>query len=747
MSDRLQPAGMPRRNLLKGGALLIGFSLAGAARSESLGPFPQPQITGPSPDPNRIDTWFAVHGDNRVTLFIGKPDIGQGNATALSQIAAEELDVAVEQITVARQTSGVSPDQGEVDASSSVEQAGAQLRLAAAEARQALLAMAAKRLGAPVETLTVARGVVRTPMGGSTTYGELIGNRRFDIAFTGTAPVKSPGDYRIVGQRTPRSDSPSKVSGTFDYMQFVKVAGMLHGRVVRPRGQYAYGVVPKVLSVDQASIAGIAGARVVRQGDFVGVVAPREWDAIKAARALKVVWAHAPPGLAGHDKVFDAMQSARTQDAVVHSTGAVDPALASAAHVVEGRFEGAYQAHGPFAPHCAIADVRSDRAEVMSCSQGVYATRHSVSEVLPGIPVEKITVTQYEGSGTYGSSCYNDVAQCAAVMSRLAGAPVRVQFMRWDEFGWDNFGPAHLGRVKVAADAAGKITAYQYDGWQHGWTTYDAAHEFAAGVRQPLSKQDRAREVNKLNLAVMYDIPNRQLNNHHIDARDGFLRGYSLRSPLDLAQTFGSEQMIDELAIRLKLDPVDFRRRNISDLRWLGVLEAVTKAADWRPKVSGTARSSGPRLKGRGVGMGTHFVSRGAAVADVEVDRATGKVFVTQLWGALDAGLVVNPAIVEAQIIGMQTQTVSRMLFEEVTFDTTHVTSLDWNTYPVLRFDEHPKIHPIVVQQPLEKSTGAGEEVMGATAAAIANAVFDATGVRFHRLPLTAERVRTALIA
>ena len=725
--------------------MLIGFALAGRSRAESLGPFPVPEITGPSPDPQRIDTWFAIHADNSATLFIGKPDIGQGNTIALTQIAAEELDLAVDQIRVARQTSGVTPDQGEVDASSSITQGGAQLRLAAAEARAALLALASRRLGVPADRLTVEHGIVSAPGASSVTYGELIGDARFDLSFTGKARPKAPSEYRVVGQPVPRGDIRAKVSGSYEYMQFVRLPGMLHGRVVRPMGQYAFGIVPKVLSVDERSIAQVPGARLVREADFIGVVAPSEWGAVRAAKKLKVQWDAPPESLPGSEALYETMLHAHTQDSVIKATGAVEPAFAAAAHLFAGRFEAPYQAHGPFAPHCALADVRSDHAEILTCTQGVYATRFAVSQVLPHLPIESIVVTCYEGSGTYGSSCYNDVAQCAALMSRLARAPVRVQFMREDEFGWDNYGPAHVGIVKAAADAHGQLTAYEYHGWQHGWTIYDAAYEAASGVKQPMPRADRARVVNELNLAVMYDVPNRRLVNHHIDARDGYLRGYSLRSPLDLAQTFASEQAIDALAVSLAIDSVAFRRRNISDPRWRAVLERLVEESGWPAHVSGAHRGRGSLREGWGVGLGTHFVSRGGAVAKVQVNTQTGHVRVMELWGALDAGLIVNPANVEAQIIGMQTQAASRMLHEEVSFDRRQVTSLDWSSYSVLRFDEHPRVHALLIQRPLEPSTGAGEEVMGATGAAIANAFFDATGVRLHRFPFTAERIKAAL--
>jgi len=365
--------------------------------------------------------------------------------------------------------------------------------------------------------------------------------------------------------------------------------------------------------------------------------------------------------------------------------------------------------------------------------------------VLPHLPLTSIIVQHYEGSGIYGTACHEDVAQAAAILSHVVGRPVRLQFTRADEFGWDNFGPPHLAEVKIAADASGKMTAYQYDGWQHAWTDHEASEELATGVTQGPSPRDLAREVNKLNAAVMYDVPNKQLNNHHLSILDGFLRGNALRSPIDMVIAFASEQSIDALALTVGLDPIVFRRRNITNPRWLGVMNAVAKASNWETRLQGSRVQQGRLTRGRGIALGTHFSSFAAAVAEVEVDRQTGRVSVTHIYGALDCGLAVNPDIVESQMLGMCTQAASRMLKEEVLFDQNGVTSLDWSSYPVIRFDEAPRITPILISRLGEKPSGAGEELMGPTGAAIANAFFDATGVRLREFPLTPKRVLAAL--
>lgn len=747
MSAPLDPAGASRRRLLQGGALMVGFQLLGLGRSaHAVSPGPVPGLVpGPVPDARQVDSWIVIHADNTASLLSGRSEIGQGGIQGLLQIAAEELDMSIGQLRAGPSETGRAPETGESDASSTIEIAGSLVRQAAAEARQALCGMAAARFGVAPDAVLVEGGIV-TVKGDprrQVTYGELIGDRRFDVKLTGKAPLKPATSYRIVGKAVPRLNVKEKVTGQFEYMQGVRVPGMLHGRVVRPRGQGPYGKVARVLNIDRASVADIPGVQIVHRGAFVGVVAPREWDAVKAAQRLAVTWEKVS-GLPGNAGLHRAMRAARSEDSVILESGDVAGAFKGAPFVVRASYRAPYQAHAPFAPNCAIADVRTDGADVTCTTQGIYVTRMEVGKVT-GLPLEKIVVRHVEGSGTYGPSCYHDVAQAAAIMSQAVGKPVRVQFMRWDEFGWDGYGPAHLAELQVAADRHGKLVGYQYDGWQHGWIGTEMSEEMALGTPAPPAGPGPARVVNKANAGAMYDIPNRLLNNHHISAHDGFLRGNPLRSPVDLAISFASEQSIDELARRLKMDPVEFRRRNISDPRWLGVLDAVVQASGWKPGKPKGTRTAGRTRSGRGIALGTHFVSYGAAVADVEVDVKTGIVRVKHLYGALDAGLVVNPGLVESQIMGMLTQATSRLLKEEVTFTTEAVTSLDWNGYPVLRFDEHPRITALIVQRPDQPSTGAGEEVMGAAGAAIANAVADALGVRCHEFPLTPARVRQAL--
>jgi CO/xanthine dehydrogenase Mo-binding subunit len=723
--------------------LVIGFSLRGAGSAQSSA---QTAVRGSKagpPDAKQIDTWLAIHADNTATVYLGYVELGQGNSTALPQIAAEELDLELKQVSTARIDTNVTPNQGGTYSSASIARGGPQVRQAAAEARAALLEMASKKLGAPLERLTVQKGIVSV-MGSPDrhiAYGDLVGDKPFNLAFTGKAPLKDTANYEVVGVSVPRRDTPDKVAGKYVYMQHARVEGMLHGRVVRPRGQGAYGAAAKVLALDEGSIRNIAGARVVRKGDFVGVVAENEWDAVRAAQQLKVTW-DTNPSLPGNDGLYGQMRAGQTQDKVVLQKGDVAAGFEKGPHVVSFHARSPYQAHAPFGPNCALADVKADSAVVMSSTQDVYGTRNTLSKLL-GLPVDKVRLQYYEGSGTYGHSCYDDVAQAAAVMSQLAGKPVRLQFMRWDELGWDNFGPAHVGEVRAAADANGKIIAYEYEGWHHNWSNVETTSQLT-GVPAAEWATAAAQQVNPLTCGGMYSIPNVRLVNHKINGLE-YLKAAWLRSPLDLSFSFASEQAIDQLAYVAGVDPYEFRQRNVADARWLGVLDAVAQAAKWTPRRAASNLSNEKVVTGRGIGLGTHLQSWGAAVADIEVNKESGKIRAKHMYGAIDAGLVVNPDNVESQIMGQMVQTVSRMLLEEVKFSKSAVTSLDWASYPILRFEECPEITPVVVQRLDQKSSGAGEEAMAAAAGAMANAFFDATGVRMHEFPMTPERVLAAL--
>jgi len=782
---------LARREFLKTtGALVVGFTvgsdLSAAQRGGAPARWVRGAVSGP-PDNSEIDSYIAIHPNNTATIFSGYVDIGQGGPTALCQIAAEELDLDFSQILTVRADTFVCTD-GFTAASRTAGIGGTELRAAAAEARRVLLTLAAERLQAPVSALTVAKGVVSVKDNPqrSVSYGTLLGDKPFNqryeaVPYSGgvelprtnpnNAPPKPRNEYRIVGTKVPRLDMPEKVAGTYVYVQHVRLPGMLHGRVVWPRGQGALGIsVPKVLNIDEQSVKDIPGVRIVRRQNFVGVVAEREWDAVRASRQLKVTWEAFEAVLPGNEALHDAFRKAKTNDTVVVSNGDAESML-QGARVVSASYRGPYQSHGTMAPNCAVADVKADGALVMCPDQGIYQTRNGIAQVT-GLPLDKIRVQYYAGSNTYGSSCYQEAAVAAAILSQEVGRPVRMQFARHDEFGWDNYGPALHADVRGAVDDNGKIVAFEFQGWGHygGGFGLNAAQQLAVGTPAPVfapvgGSSGRGRGAGglgafgslytvHLSQNEMYDIPNRRLIDHTV-AGPGFFRVGPLRSPMDPSYFFAQEGMMDELAHLARLDPYEFRKRNISHPRWLGVLKAATDAAKWTPRVAATKISAGKVTAGRGIAVGTHHLSFNqgdritfaAAVVDIEVNRDNGIVTVKHVYGAMDCGLAINPGIVESQIVGMSVHGASLAVKEEVHFNQTNVTSLDWNSYQTLRFGEHPAVTPIVVQRINEKSSGAGEEVLPAVVAAVGNAFFDATGVRLRQYPLTPTRVIAALRA
>jgi nicotinate dehydrogenase subunit B len=748
VTDILTDKQFSRGAFLKGGGtLVVGFSVAGAGvagrASAAHAASQRGEIAGP-PDPTAVDSWIALHKDNTATIYLGKVELGQGSPTGLLQIAGEELDLAMDQLKTVRHDTNVTPNQGFTSGSQSISGGGPQVRQAAAEARQALLGLASSRLGVPAAQLMVDKGVVSG--GGKTVkYGDLLGDQLFNVKFTGTAPQKKVSDYKLVTSRAARIDIPDKVTGKYTFLQNVRVPGMLHGRVVRPKGQGAWGLGVKPLSIDERSIAKIPGAKVVRKGDFVGVVAPHEYGAIQAAAQLKVKWAENPVLPTGD--LFGAMRNAQTRNVVAVNTGSVEGGLAQATTTLSNSYSYGYQGHMSLGPMCSIADVKPGSATVLASTQDAYVLRTNLAKSL-NLPVSAVRVQYYEGSGVYGGNPQNDVAHAAAIMSQLVGKPVRVQLMRWDEHGWDNYGPAHTVDLKAAVDKSGKIVAYDYTGWMIPYYTEDTAMEqIGIPIPDPSLGFTGNGYIERENVGGQYAIANKRLTTKAVPAFSGYFKTTFLRAPSAPQALFASEQMVDELAVAAGMDPVEFRRKNIESERWLGALNAVVQAARWQPKVANSKKQSGTVVTGRGVAIGGFAGSFAGIVADVEVNLKTGKIVAKHLYGAQDAGLTVNPALVENQIEGSLIQGASRALMEEVKFSKTNVTSLDWVSYPIMRFKDAPKLTPIVVQRTDQKSSGSGEPPLAPVAAAIANAFFDATGVRLRQAPMTPAVVRAALKA
>jgi CO/xanthine dehydrogenase Mo-binding subunit len=777
-ADRLVLA---RRDFLKtAGVVIAAFSIGGKARAQTPQDDPtirRGSISGP-PDANAVDSYIAINPDNTATLYSGYAELGQGGPTALVQIAAEELDLDFAQLNVAGVDTFVSPN-GLTLASRTAAIGGTETRAAAAEARRVLLELASVRLDAPVADLTVAKGVVAVGSDArrSVTYADLVAGRTFEHKFeqytynggielprksADHATPKARDAYRIVGTRVPRPDIAEKVRGTYRFVQHIRVPGMLHARVVWPRGQGAHAISnPTVIGIDESSIADIPGVQIVRRNNLVGVVAEREWDAVRAARQLKVSWEPFAAALPGHEGLFDSFRSAKTNDLVDTDTGDVDAALARSAHTIASTYRGPYQSHGSMAPNCAVADVKADSALIMCSSQALYQMRFGLAQLL-GLPADKIRLQYHAGSNTYGNSCYGEVANAAAVLSQEVGRPVRLQLSREDEHGWDNYGPALLSDVRGAVDANGKLLALDYHAWVRATAWFETASQLALGTPPPTAgfgveapgPGGAGLFSVHLSQTDMYDVPNRRIVNHRV-AGPGYLRTGALRAPMDPSTFFALEGAMDELAHAAKVDPYEFRKRNISHARWLDVLKAATEAAKWTPRVAASDLSSARVVTGRGIGLGTHHlpqnqgsrITYAAAVVDIEVNKDTGVIVAKHVYGAMDCGLAINPGIVESQIVGMCVHGTSLALHEEVQFNETNVTSLDWSSYQTLRFADHPAVTPILIQRVHEQSSGAGEEVLPAVVAAIGNAFFDATGVRLRQYPLTPRRVLAALAA
>jgi CO/xanthine dehydrogenase Mo-binding subunit len=764
-----------RRTFLKGGgALIVGFGLAGVGAgkgSAATDPY------GSAPlDHSQLDTWIAVHADNTASIKSGSITQGTGATTGILMIAAEELDLDMSQVKHVVSDTAVTPETGTKAASNTITSgAGRGVRAAAAHARQALLELASRELGVPASQLSVSKGVVAGG-GRSVTYGALIGDRLFNVAlpasyemhrtggfgFTGglgagVAPAKPVSQYKLVGTRVREVDIPAIASGSMTYVQHIKLPGMLHGRVVRPRGQAVYGFGAPILSVDASSIKHIRSARVLRKGDFLGVVAASEYDAIQAAAQLKVKWAEPPKVLPGNgnepsalralDTAGRATQSRQDQDFWLPTKGNAAAGLASAAHVVSQSYNWASHLHNPMGAGCMVADVTPQGARIFAGTQGVYRIRSTVAPVL-GLPLSRIRVTAVAMGGAFGTSEYVDSAVAAALLSQLAGSPVRLQMMRWDEIGWGNSGPGTLVDLRAGIDTNGKIVAYEVTQF---YPQYKGGEE-TSGQLSGLTPSTRSSMQGNYYPGPMYDVPNASYLNKSIPTAGTWFKTAWFRAGSGPSTAFAGEQVIDELAKAANMDPVAFRLHNLrgGEMRTHleAVANAVTRAAKWQPGVAASQLSSSNVARGRGFAWSyTQNTLGAAAIADVEVNKRTGKVTVKHVYEAFSPGLVINPALVENQIIGSVTQVVSRLLVEQLRYSKSSVTSSDFVTYPMLRIMDAPRVTPIAVNFPDAQARGVGEPPTVPVPAAVANAVFDATGVRLKSAPFTPARVRAALRA
>jgi CO/xanthine dehydrogenase Mo-binding subunit len=792
MTGLLHEKSFSRTAFVKGGgALVVGFStaaaLAGRASAYTSAPNSPPvSAAGYLPNANAVDSWIAINADNTVTLKTSQIEVGNGITTGFLQVLAEELNTNMSQMHYGNYNANsldvvdtyVAISSGGEGGSNAMSGTGPKVRAAGAVAYNALLNMAASKLNVPVSALSVKGGVI-SGGGSQISYGQLVGGQLLNLTVNpsslnpGQAPAKPIANYTTVTipNTVQRIDIPEKVTGEYTYVQNVRVPGMLHGRIVRPRGQGPYPYNSDVpVSVDASSIASIAGAKVVQVGNFLGVVAPQEYDAIQAAAQLNVVWNQNKilPGVGNlwsHYRQLDA--SGLIPAAISSNVGNINQGLANAAHVVSGTFKYHYQGHMPIGPSCALADVTSSGATIYSNTQNVEGLVTDLVNVLYPLQASQIRVLFYEGAGSFGNGCVAfDTAESAAAMSKAVGAPVRLQFMRWDEHGWTHYAPAIMSDMTGGADANGNIVAYQATQFSQGGTSLYTGRELVGSNGAPnatvnaLPTTVNGSGINTENTSPWMKVANGsfpnanyQLISKPVNSPYGMFQSGPLRAPGAPQTVFADAQLVDMLAVASNMDSLAFRLQNMqpdsTNQRWSNVLNAAAQAAGWTAWVSGSkvSEKTGTIVHGRGIANGHHGGSYAAVVADILVNKKTGKINVTHLYGAQDAGLTVNPNLVENQIVGNLVQSCSRAMWEELQFNQYHVTSVDWVTYPILRFVDAPNVTAVVVQRTDQPCLGSGEPCTCPTVGAIANAFYDAVGTRMHEAPLTPGRVRATLRA
>ena len=697
----------------------------------------------------KFETFVRITADGSVTAYNGHVDLGTGIRTALGQIVAEELDVSFARVVVVLGDTSLVPNQGATIASETIQITAVPLRKAAAQARQFLVARAAARLELPIADLIVEDGLIRGKDNRSVSYGELIAGETIQLELTDDVPVKSADTYTIVGQSVPRVDLPAKATGELVYVHDVRVSGMLHGRVVRP--PYAGVDVGdfignSLIAVDEASVRDIPGlVAVVRIGDFVGVVAEREENAIKAAAQLKVSWKPVPT-LPDLKDIETALRANPSTPRTLIDKGNVDAAIAGAAKPMPRTYIWPYQMHASIGPSCAVAEYQDDYTRVWSGTQNPHHLRTELARLIHRREAE-IEVVRMEAAGCYGRNCADDVSADAVLLSRAVGRPVRVQLTREQEHAWEPKGTAQLMDVNGGLNADGSVAGYDFA------TRYpsNGAPTLALLLTGTIPHTPAIFEMGDRTAIPPYDYENLRVvaNDMPPIVRASWLRGVSA-----LPNTFAHESWIDECADEAGVDPIAYRLRYLKDPRAIDLVNAVAERAGWKPRpVREEPKAEGDIVRGRGFAYALYVHSKfpgyGAAwsawIADVAVNKATGDVSVTRVVAGQDSGLMINPDGVRHQIHGNVIQSTSRALMEEVSFDRTSVTAREWGAYPIIKFPEVPEIDVLMLPRQDQPPLGVGEFASVPSAAAIANAIYDATGVRFRELPFTPERILRGL--
>ena len=768
----LEKTGISRRQFIaRSGALIVGFSMAGfTTQLIAQGSAAAQRLDGAGS--NRLDSWIAISADGSVTVYTGKCELGQGLYTAQKQLIAEELCVPFDRVKLIQCDTALTPDQGTTSGAQShpTNFNDKNLALAGATAREALLQHASAHLGVPVDRLAVKDGVIRAKAdpSKSVSYAELIGGRTFGVPLNAAAKRKHPSEWTILGKPVPREEIPAMVAGQFEFVHSVRVPGMLHGQVVRPPA-----VGATLVGVDDSSVRDIPGiVKVVVKKNFVGVVAEKPWQALQAANKLKVTWTPGT-GLPPQGEFYEYLRNQKpTRDTFVVNSKDVDEKLSSAERVVKATYHYPYQMHGSVGSSCAVGDVKDGKATIWSASQAVYPLKNSIATVL-GLAPANVRVIFRLGSGCYGINGADTVSYDAALLSQAVGKPVRVQLTRKDEMAWENYGFAFVIDQRAGLDAGGTIITWDHESWAPMLGGRPGPNNpgnvitgFLAGF-QPAAFTARTPAPaptdfsNGSNAAPSYvtgcvggrcegtgAVASQRVLTHNVKSL--FWTG-PLRSPARLQNTFAHESFMDEIAAVAKADPVDYRLRHLRDPRLIEVVKSVAKAAKWetRPSPRPGIRRTGVAT-GRGVSCVLYEGDNGycAMVAEVEVNQDTGEITATRFVIASDCGPISNPDGLRNQLEGGALHGLSRTLLEEVKWDNQKVVSIDWSSYPPLFLGANvPKIETVLINRSDRITMGAGETATTVTSAAIANAVFDATGARIRQVPFSRERVKAALAA
>jgi nicotinate dehydrogenase subunit B len=692
---------------------------------------------------SQLDDWLVIEADGSVTAFSGKVELGTGTRTALAQIVAEELDLPLARVHLVMGDTDSTPNEGYTAGSMTINSSGASLRQAAAEARRAMLEMASSALDATLEELAVSDGMIYviTDPARRITYAKLMGGKAFNREVQEDVPQKPPQEYRIVGTSVPRLDLLSKVSGEPSFIQDIRLPDMLHARLVRPPSVNA-----RLIRMDENSVKDMPGlVKVVQRGNFIGVIAEREEQAINAAKILKVEWEE-KPSLPRMQDLYDHLRTISTLDQPLSDDGNVEAAINQSACQLHATYYQPYHAHASIGPSCAVADVRDDQITIWSNTPGPYPLRGALAQLLD-VPEEKVRLIHVEGAGSYGQNGTDDATADAAILSQAVGRPVRLQWTREQEFIWEPKAPAMVMEIHAGLDAQGDVAAWDYHAWS---PTHVSRPRIAEQLitAQLLSGQaaspPRFSFGAERNARTNYSFPNQRVTIHWLE--DSPLRGSSFRSLGGAENTFANESFVDEIAADAHIDPLEYRLRYLSEPRLREVLMAAAEKAGWQARPSPGPRQDG-LAQGRGLAFARYENDQAivACVAFVTVDTESGAVRVKRVVVAHDCGLIINPDGVRNQIEGNVIQSLSRALKEEVKFDEWRVTSVDWETYPILKFSEVPDVEIVLINRSDQPALGAGEPAQVTTAAAVANAIFDATGARVRQIPFTPERVKMAL--